>query len=233
MPVTPAAIRQTHKMKPLSMTNAAPASTSSFISIIFLLLIANDAFSASQKIITDDGREVLLDDDGTWIFNTTDRFANTKDGRRVRLKEDGNWLYVGAATAKSEEQKNPLPLDIKLQKVVIEKYEKKTLKNTRVKTRTAFYLQLKYPIQKNINVRDNDISLIEVRDNNGKNYPVLSIKQDTNTTLIVRADKSPSILDDAKSMQITLKAGAFGIETPITLSQRTSDFDEVAVDGFD
>jgi len=113
-----------------------------FIAIIFLALLANGAHSADKKLITDDGREVLLKDDGSWIFRSTDRFANTDDGRRVRLKQDGSWHYVKNKAMKSTTKtQTPGPV-IKLEKVIIEKYERKALKNTRVKTRTVFYLQL-------------------------------------------------------------------------------------------
>ena len=59
------------------------------------------------------------------------------------------------------------------------------------------------------------------------------LQPNTETTIVVRAEKSPSIWDDVKSMQIVFKSGLFGIETPITLSQATDDFEELNVDGFD
>lgn len=205
-----------------------------FITVISLLLISGSTHSASQNVITDDGREVLLNDDGSWIFRTTDRFANTGDGHRVRLKENGSWQYMENVPAKAKEKIRTPNLDITLQKVVIEKYEKKALKNTRVKTQTVFYLQLENSLQINTNnIKDNDISLIEVKDNNGKNYEIISLSPGTTNTLAVRVDKSPSILDDAKSMQITFKSGIFNLKSAITLSKRIVDFDITNVDGFE
>jgi len=205
-----------------------------FIIAISLLVISGNAHPASQSLMTDDGREVLLNDDGSWGFLTTDRFANTDDGRRIRLKEDGSWQYIENVSIKAHEKIQPSNLDITLQKVVIEKYEKKALKNTRVKTQTIFYLQLKDPLQTKTNIiKDNDISLIEVKDNNGKSYEIISVSPGTTNTLVVRVDKSPSILDDAKSLQITFKSGMFNLKGPIILSQRIVDFDVVNVDGFE
>ncbi len=212
-----------------------------FNTILLLLITINDNVFAAQEVIIVDGREVLLNEDSTWRYHSTDRYANTNDGRRLRLKEDGSWQYVGNAPLTTTEQVRTTNLNIKLQKVVIEKHEKKVQKNTRVKTQTVFYVVLENSAQakKNISIKNSDISLIEVNDNNGKNYPVVSLqpgsiqlKPDTNTTLVIRAEKSPSMWDDVKSMEIVFKPGMFGIQKTIILKQMTIDFDEEKVDGF-
>ena len=198
--------------------------------------------AVKQEIVIVDGREVILNSDGTWKYLSTDRYVNTKDGTRVRLKDDGSWQYMGNVPLTSKEQVRTTDLDIKLQKVVIETYKKKSQKNTSVKTQTVFYVHLAYSPQakRNISINKSDISLIEVKDNNGKNYPVLSIKPgskqlqaNTSTTIVVRAEKSPSIWDNVKSMEIVFNTGFLEIETPVTLSQNTIDFDKENVDGFD
>ena len=212
-----------------------------FITLAFLLP-TTQAGPLSQEIINVDGREVILNENGTWKFLSTDRYADRSDGTRVRLKEDGSWQVIGNAPLESNEQVRTTDLDIKLQKVVIETYEKKVQKNTRIKTQTVFYVDLSYSPQakNNITLKQSDISLIEVKDNNGKNYPVLSItpgdteiKPDSKTTLVIRADKSPSFFDSVKSMDIVFKQGIFGVENPITLNQRTIDFEDKKVDGFE
>jgi len=75
--------------------------------------------------------------------------------------------------------------------------------------------------------------LIDVTDNHGKNYPLTAIKPGVNGSIAVYSEKSPSILDDAKSMKITLKAGIFNLKKPLTLTERISDFDEINVGSFD
>ncbi len=211
-----------------------------FTAILLLTATMSNAKPAEEVIIVD-GREVVLKDDGSWKFLSTDRYANTKDGIRVRLKEDGSWQTMGNAPLQSKEQVRTTDLDIKLQKVVIETFEKKVQKNTRIKTQTVFYLDLTYSPQaeSTITISDSDIPLIEVKDNNGKNYPIVSIhpgdvqlQADEKITLVIRAKKSPSIFDDVKSMDIVFKKGIFGIIEPITLSQRTIDFDKENVNGF-
>ncbi len=216
--------------------------SSTLITLAALLFIpASYAEPPRQEIIYVDGREILLNKNGTWEFLSTDRYANTKDGTRVRLKEDGSWQAIGNAPLQSKDQVRTTDLDIKLQKVVIETYTKKVQKNTRIKTQTVFYVDLTYSPQakSTITINNSDISLIEVKDSNGKNYPVLSfrpegtqLKPGTKIILVVRAEKSPSMFDDVKFMEIVFKKGILGINKPIILNQRVIDFDEEKVDGF-
>lgn len=213
------------------------------LTIASLLYMPNgSAEISSEEIVIVDGREVVLNDDGTWKLLSTDRFANRSDGSRVRLKEDGSWQTIGNAQLISKEQVRTADLDITLQKVVIETYEKKVQKNTRVKTQTVFYVDLVTSPQAktSVTISESDISLIAIKDNNGKNYSVVSIQPDdiqlkpnSKITLIIRADKSPSIFDSVKSMEIRFKKGMFGIDSPIAFNQRTIDFLNKKVDGFE
>ena len=223
------------------MTKTSLIASTFFNTILLLLVTIDDNVFAAQEVIIVDGREVLLKEDGTWTYHSTDRYANTNDGRRLRLKDDGSWQYVGNAPLTTTEQVRTTNLNIKLQKVVIEKFEKKVQKNTRVRTQTVFYLHLENSAQakRNISIKKSDISLIEINDNNGKNYPVLSLqpgsielKPGTNTTLVIRAEKSPSMWDDVKSMEIVFKPGILGIQQAIILNQMTIDIDEEKVNGF-
>jgi hypothetical protein len=120
------------------MTNKSFITFAFFNTILLLLVTIDDNVFAAQEVIIVDGREVLLKEDGTWTYNSTDRYANTNDGRRLRLKDDGSWQYVGNAPLTTTEQAGTTNLNIKLQKVVIEKFEKKVQKNTRVKTQKYF-----------------------------------------------------------------------------------------------
>ena len=228
-------------MKSLLTEKKFIATPALFILTTLLSTPVSYAEPAKAEVVSVDGREVILNNDGSWKYLSTDRYVNTKDGTRVRLKDDGSWQSMGNASLITKQQVRTTDLDIKLKKVVIETYKKKVQKNTSVRTQTVFYLQLNYSPQtkRDISIKKSDVSLIEVKDNNGKNYAVLSIEADTKqlqpnteTVIVVRAEKSPAMWDNAKSMEIVLKAGLLGIETPITLSQRTIDFDEEDVAGF-
>jgi hypothetical protein len=206
------------------------------------LLAGSNALSADLEVVTDDGREVLIKEDGTWEFRSTDRFANTKDGQRIRLKDDGSWQYVGKAPMVSDKQVRTTELDIKLEKVVIETHEKKVQKNTRVNSQTVFYLNLELsPLaQNNISINNNAISLIKVTDNKYRDYPVLSVqpvptilKPDSDTIITIRTEGAPQWWKNVKTMEITFKPGIFAIQEPVTLSQKVDDIDKKKVDGFE
>ena len=212
-----------------------------FFCLISLLILLPSHNAVAEQLVYIDGREVVLKDDGTWSYNSNDRFANTKDGQRVRLSDDGRWVYVGNAPLTTEQHIRTAELGLKLQKVVIETYEKKVQKNTRVRTQTVFYLQLDYSAQAHdiISINQKDLSHIQVVDNNGKNYPVLSIHTDsaelkpgTEHTIMIRADKSPSIWDEVKAMEIILKPGIFGLKQELILSQKVTDFENRKVHSF-
>jgi hypothetical protein len=206
------------------------------------LSLCSNTLYADQEAISDDGREVLLRADGTWSFRSTDRFAKTEDGKRIRLKQDGSWQYAENTRMISNDRVKTTELGITLRKTVIEKHEIKVQKNKRARTQTVFYLDLELsPIATSgITFSDNDASRIEVTDNSGKNYPVLTIQHNTtvleagsNTTIAVRVEGSPTWLDNADSMRLTFKRGIFGISEPIRLSQNIDDIEEIDVDGFD
>ncbi len=222
------------------MTTIRLSSSLLIIVLISLMLLpgGKDLF-ADQAVITDDGREVLLKEDGSWEFRSGDRFANTNDGQRVRLKEDGRWEYMGNAPMVSSAQVRTRGLDVKLDRAVIEIHEVKVQKNRRIKSQTVFYVNLASSplINNDIEIRKNDVSLIEVKDNKGRHYPVISIQPSpttlipgTETSVAVRVDGSPQWWKNVKSMDVVFKPGIFGLQEPITLRQSVDDILKKKVD---
>jgi hypothetical protein len=213
------------------------------IPLMFTFLLgSSQVLPSAQEVISDDGREVLLKEDGTWEFRSNDRFANTSDGRRVRLKADGSWQYIGNALLASKQQLKTTEIDIKLQKVVIETYEKKIQKNKRVKSQTVFFLDLTTSpqAQQDISISEENISHIKVSDSDGSDYQVLSIqplplllKPGSQTSIAVRADGSPQWWKNVESMEISFQPGIFGLQDPASFKQNVVEFDMKKVDGFE
>jgi len=193
-------------------------------------------------VMTDDGREVLLKDDGTWEFRSTDRYANTKEGARIRLKANKSWEYIGNAPVTSKQHVRTTTLDIKLQKVEIEVYKEKVHRNIRTFSQTVFYVSIDVtPLaKKNLTTGKIDISRILARDDKGGNYRVLSttpavidFSDKTRLSISIRLDGSPSVWGNAKSMELELLPDIFGIQESITLSQNINEIDKIRVEGFD
>jgi len=188
------------------------------------------------------GREVRLKEDGSWEFRSTDRYANTKDGDRVRLKVNNTWEYIGNAPLTSKVQVRTTTLDIKLQKIEIEVHKEKIHKNVRTYTQTVFYLKVNVApmAEKNITISEIDISQLRVSDDKDGIYRVLSaqpdrinLAPDSKQTITIRAEGSPFVWGDARSMKLELLPGTLGIKESITLSQNIADIDKIRVDGFD
>lgn len=210
--------------------------------MVIFLLVYSQALAGAQEVLSDDGREILLKEDGTWEFRSNDRFATTSDGRRIRLKADGSWQYIGNALLTSKQQLRTTEIDIKLQKVVIETYEKKVQKNKRVKSQTVFFLDVTSSpqAQQDISIGEKNISNIKVNDSNGRDYPVLSIqpvpfilKPGSLTSVTVRVDGSPQWWKDVESMEISFQPGIFGLQETAAFMKNIVDFDIKKVSGFE
>ena len=69
------------------------------ISFLLVFMSVSAAFAtnkaaAEEIVIADDGSEILLNSDGSWIQLSRDRFATSKAGKRIRLSPDGQWQEV-------------------------------------------------------------------------------------------------------------------------------------------
>jgi len=229
------------ELRPMTRTNLTAINI--IIAMLALVLVpVNHSSAAELQVTTDDGREVLLRQDGTWEFRSNDRFANTEDGQRVRLKQDGTWEYAGNAPMVMNERVRTRELDIKLQKVVVERHEEKAQKNKRVISQTVFYVDLALSpmAENNISISQEDSALVKVKDNKGKDYPVIAIKPalsvlkpGAKTTIVVRTYGSPKWWKNIKTMEITFHPGMFGTEQPVVLSEDVGDIVKKDVDGFE
>ena len=213
-----------------------------------VLLLAFQA-QAAQEVTSDDGRQVQLNKDGSWVYTSTDRFATTPDGRRVRLSDDGQWSYTGEKSAQGQkiaiDQKYiaEQSLDIVLTDLVIETTRGKksaSHKNSRKKTRTVFYITLS--LDKNAGA---ELSLplktsdFTVEDTDGRDYPVLQLSQEAlaikpgnEAVVAVYADGSPHWWT-TKSMSVKLNKALFSSSKTITLSRALSDAKKKDVEGFE
>ncbi len=190
---------------------------------------------ANQDIISDDGREILLKENGTWEYKSNDRFATSEDGRRVRLKADGSWEYTG------EKIQAPGIVDINQQfveeKAVAVNIEQLTIETLREKKSAS----KKNPRKQTFTIFSMNLALAEsatqavsvelpkqqftVQDSDGREYPILSVnpasaelKPGQEVALEVRADGSPHWWT-TKSMSVILDKTVFATDKPLTLSR--------------
>lgn len=226
--------------------NSARFLTLSTLTLSLSCLISSPLL-ADQKVIRDDGREILLKDDGTWEFSSSDRFATTPDGERVRLKDDNTWEFTGKAKAppmapapvQPAPVYHPRPADIELSEVVVESYGDKMGQRKRTGSQTVFYIEVTVSntAQQALNINATDKSRIRVDDSGGKHYDVISVspqqailKPGARQTLTIRVDDSPEWWRQVQSMEIELPAGMIGNVDPIRISERVRNFEKRTVD---
>ena len=89
-----------------------PIKTITVLFIAITLALSSSTHAAQTLATGEDGREVILNDDGSWAYKSTDRYANTGDGRRILLREDGSWEYVGNQKTVSPVQYRSNDIDI-------------------------------------------------------------------------------------------------------------------------
>ena len=207
--------------------------------LLSIVLLFSVQIQAAQRIVSDDGREVQLNPEGSWEYTSTDRFATTADGRRVRLSADGQWAYTGEKSAAGQkiavdqQYIDQQSLDIMLGDLVIETVRGKKSpgsKNSHKKTRTVFYITLglektaKTDFSVTLNASD-----FTVEDTDGRNYPVTAItpanvviKPAGEAVITVYADGSPHWWT-TESMTVKISKAVFSSTKAITLSRAMSD----------
>lgn len=211
----------------------------------FILLVASLMLSwTAQAQLTatgDNGREVILNEDGSWQYSSSDRFANTSDGRRIRLKEDGSWEYDSDQTSESPQQFRNDTIDVSMQRVEIEEYKEAATalrKNSRVSTKTSFYFTataspLGEPLTPILNTGDSVIEGFSVTDNRDNEYTIIefspiaanTIKPGESISYKLKISGSPKW--GQRNIQLTIDKTVFSTEKDIVLATPLSNIQRV------
>ena len=207
--------------------------------LLFALTLCTPWLSFAEPItaIADNGREIVLEKDGTWRYASDDLFATTQDGRRIKLSPDGQWqpashaeapTYQPAVISANNRDKvyvEDLGSSITLDQLVIETHKETIGKNTRKRSNLVFYLD----------TNGTDLNLVasslHIEDSKGRAYPVISINKGTGLAqqprLIIRAKGAPRWWGvKFFSLQITqnsLGKNGLGNEQTIELRKAMSD----------
>jgi len=197
-------------------------------------LLASTSALADHQALADDGREVILKENGSWEFKTNDRLATSEDGTRVRLKSDGSWEFIGNAPVQTEQQVRTESLSIELDKIVTEFTKAKvSSKSSRYNAQTVFYLAVDVSSYgEPVTPSFDDSSLIVAKDNKGTEYPILKIDGGSNNwqpgteqRIAIRVDGSPSssIVWGSTKITLTIDKSVFGTQTDLSFTERTNE----------
>ncbi len=210
-----------------------------------LLVLLGVSVSAAEVVISDDGRQIQINGDGTWVQLSKDRYAINAAGERIRLKPDGTWSLLGDAIpddARGAVALTPISAALEstlfLSKVEILKRRIERAKSTHAEVRTVYYLQVVNDSPADISL-DNSLSAkLLPGSSSGAEFDVISvsfpsglIKPGERETIEIVADGAPRWFG-VKAMTLEVAAGALGNRQSRVLSKIMSDVDRRDVDDF-
>ncbi len=185
---------------------------------------------AEQKILSPDGRELILHQDGTWEYASEDIFVPTPAGQTVRLRPDYTWEYMGNAPVRADHQHRELDLDIQLGETVITETVSSAgaSRNLRRSARLNFYIDLRLSASagRSLYLSQLQPENIAVTDDRGKSYQVNQVEPstsvlnagDTGTVLIVTTS-APSLLYAPRELYLEISRDALGTQDSIRLTR--------------
>lgn len=203
-------------------------------SLIAVALLLSHTAIAAERLDAGDGRTILLKDDGTWTYESSDRILSTDDGREVRLREDGSWEFTGQmvepAPAMQGLVANSGELRLELEELAIETARSAVHKGSRKKTNTVFTvsLALAESAEGPQDIAINSAGLM-VEDSSGREYPILAVvpaqgrlAPGEELVFQVRADGSPHWFT-TKAMELHISEQALPIADELVLKGLMSD----------
>lgn len=210
-------------------------------SLFFLLILTSSAY-AEEVVVSDDGRQIRLNDDGTWVQVSQDRFATNAQGQRIRLRADGSWNVMSASAEDVVRSSlNPQAaalLDepvIFLKSVEILRREIKRAKSTHAETRMRYTIGVDNKTQQAVRI---DLTgPFEATTNRGGDFPLLSadgpdrVAAGQTAEVVVVVEDSPAWFG-VKFLSLEVPPQAIGNAGTRLLNKNMNEVKRVSVDNF-
>ena len=210
-------------------------------SVSILLVLASSAI-AEEVVVSDDGRQIRLNDDGTWVQVSQDRFATNAQGQRIRLRADGSWNVISASSediVRSGSIPNTASLQdepvIFLKNVEILRREIKRAKSTHAETRMRYTIGVDNKTEQTVAL---DLTgPFEATTNRGGEYPLLSadgpsqVLAGQQAEVVVVVEDSPAWFG-VKFLSLEVPAKAIGNAGARLLNKNMNEVKRINVDDF-
>ena len=210
-------------------------------SLSLLLLLASSAL-AEEVVVSDDGRQIRLNDDGTWVQVSQDRFATNAQGQRIRLRADGSWNVMSTSPediARSDGGQNVASLVdepvIFLKTVEILRREIKRAKSKHAETRMRYTIGVDNKTTETISL---DLTVpFEATTNRGGDFPLLSadgprqVLAGQQAEVIVVVEDSPAWFG-VKFLSLEVPAQAIGNVGARLLNKNMNEVKRLNVESF-
>jgi hypothetical protein len=211
------------------------------IAVVGILLSFSRVY-ADQTVLSDDGREVRLRNDGTWEYVSNDRFATSEEGKRIRLQSDGRWVEIKddrnwiAIPAQALQQSRDVvtegEFEVELSEVRIESVRTKKKKNSRLRSQIVVTLKISSATDSKLQL---DVSAFSLTDSRGRSYPLvalepghLSLTPGAAGTFTMIGDGSPRWWG-IKFLRLQIEAGVLG-QSEVELTKSMSEITKLEVE---
>lgn len=206
------------------------------------------AAHAEEVVISDDGRQIQLKGDGTWVQLSRDRFATNAQGQRIRLKADGTWTLMTEVEASSLTQtpaSAPLtPIQaasestLHLANVEILRRKIKRSKSVHAEIRTRYHVSVLNDSNSTIDLSGRLDRMLKARSSSGGTFEILGVNAEVaqlapgeRANIVVEAEGAPQWFG-VKYMQLEVAAGALGNSDRRILSKSMAEVKKRSVERF-
>ena len=210
--------------------HGARSARAGLMGVVFALVAATAA--AEEVVVSDDGRQIRLNDDGTWRQVGGVSYATTASGARVRLRPDGSWQVLDAgesaavpppAVVRPELEPAAMDVSLELNQVEILRRKIKRSKTTHSQTVTVYHFSVRNEGNNLLRLGDDLIDELRARSSSGGEWPIVSMDIDQpeltrgqQAVIRVVADGAPQWFG-VKYMELQVAPGALGNRERIKL----------------
>lgn len=210
--------------------------------------LAPHAWAAEEIVISDDGRQILLKGDGTWVQLSRDRFATNEAGQRIRLRPDGRWAVVTDADAPPSVSTPAAPLAplaaasepvLHLSDVAIVRKVVERAKSKHAEVRMHYVLRVENATATELRLSNERLALIRAASNRGDGYKVLSVDANTLTVAPGESAQVDVWTSEAprwwgtKYLSLEIPPGVFANSVRRIVSKQMNEVRRIEVENFD
>lgn len=210
--------------------------------VLVFLLGSVTATAAPQLVKGKDGRDILLNEDGSWEYASEASLVETADGRKARLKADNTWEYLEESTPSAAPKADDvIVIDVSkkpqvtakpsasimasIDEVFITEHETKAGISKATRRTNEMHFSLKVSSTSRVQLNDLDKNAFVVRDSRGGAYGIESVSfsskeidANKSATITVVTDDAPGRLFSPKELYLEIAGNSIGQNEPIKLS---------------
>lgn len=212
----------------------------------FVLALCYLLPASAQNIVSKDGREIILNDDGTWEYAPEGILVETEDGKKARLKSDNTWQYVENTELQEQVvfsdqgEKTASTTSIRLKETFITSSGPKAtniIKNSHQSSGLNFVIEVTTDstLQSSIQIENLDPKSFTVTDSKNKKYKIAEIsgtakmiRPGSTTALQITTTSAPSrIYKTPREVYLNIAENTLGPNKAVRLKTEYRDMERL------